>query len=80
MSAKSAIIPEFITLQEAAARTGFSVFTFRGLINEGRLPGYRLNDKPGSAIRVKRSDVAALMKPVIPAEIYADRDKPGGAA
>jgi excisionase family DNA binding protein len=77
VSAKSAIIPEFITLQEAAARTGFSVFTFRRLINEGQLPGYRLNDKPGSAIRVKRSDVDALLKPVIPSGVYADRD--GGA-
>jgi excisionase family DNA binding protein len=65
-------------LQDAATRTGFSVFTFRELVAEGRLPAYRISDKPGSAIRVKVADVDALMKPVIPVEVYADRRVSGG--
>ena len=64
------ITPDYESLQHAAARTGFSVFTFRELVNSGKLPAYRLSDKPGSAIRVKRADVDALFKPVIPDAIY----------
>ena len=64
MSAKTT--PHFISLQDAATRTGFSVFTFREKIASGELPAYRLSDKPGSAIRVKIADVDALMKPLIP--------------
>lgn len=66
-------IPEFISLQDAAARTGFSVFTFRELVAKGDLPAFRLSNKPGSAIRVRTRDVDALMKPLIPTAIYADR-------
>lgn len=65
--------PEFISLQDAATRTGFSVFTFRELIAAGELPAYRLSDKPGSSYRVRIRDVDALMKPVIPEAVYADR-------
>ncbi|WP_460355817.1 excisionase family DNA-binding protein [Mycobacterium sp. ZZG] len=70
---KATPTPEFESLRSAAARTGFSVFTFRELVASGELTGYRLSDKPGSAIRVKRSDVDAMMKPVIPAAISASR-------
>jgi len=63
----------YITLRDAAAHTGFSVFTFREKIASGELPAYRLSDKPGAAIRVKVADVDALMKPVVPTEVYADR-------
>jgi excisionase family DNA binding protein len=65
--------PVFITLKDAAARTGFSAWSIRDLVNTGKLPAYRISDKPGSAIRVKVADVDALMKPVIPAEIAAAR-------
>lgn len=71
MSTKSTPSPVFESLQDAAARTGFSVFTFREKVASGELPGYRISEKPGSAIRVKRADVDALLKPVFPAEIYA---------
>lgn len=67
--------PEYISLKDAAVRTGFSVFTFRDLVSAGKLPAYRLSDKPGSAIRVKISDVDALMQPVIPDAVYSDRAK-----
>jgi excisionase family DNA binding protein len=64
---------EFESLRNAATRTDYSVDTFRELINAGKLRAYRISDKPGSAIRVKRSDVDALMKPLLPEAIYADR-------
>lgn len=73
MRAGANTTPIFISLKDAAARTGFSVFTFRDLISEGKLPAYRLSDKPGSSFRVKLADVEALLKPVIPAEITASR-------
>ena len=60
---------EFESLRSAAARTDFSVDTFRALINSGRLAAYRLSDKPGSAIRVRCADVNALMRPLIPEAI-----------
>ncbi|OBI92876.1 DNA-binding protein [Mycobacterium asiaticum] len=65
--------PEFESLQSAARRTGFSVFTFRDKIAAGELAAYRLTEKPGSQIRVRVADVNALMKPLIPEKVYADR-------
>ncbi|MGJ6122973.1 excisionase family DNA-binding protein [Mycolicibacterium sp. Y3] len=73
MASRITPIPHFISLRDAATRTGFSVFTLRDKIASGELPAYRLSDKPGSAIRVKVADVDALMKPVIPTEIAASR-------
>lgn len=58
--------PVFESLQCAAARTGYSVYAFRDKISEGVLPAYRLNDRPGSSIRVKVADVDALLKPYVP--------------
>jgi len=69
---------EWESLQDAAARTGFSVFTFREKVASGELRAYRISDRPGAAIRVRVADVNALMRPVIPTEVYADRS--GGAA
>lgn len=73
MSARSTATPHFISLQDAAVRTGFSVFSLRDKVASGELPAYRISDKPRSAIRVKISDVDALFKPVIPPEIQAAR-------
>ena len=67
MSSKSTIIPEFISLRDAAVRTGFSVFTIREKIDHGELPAYRISDKPNSALRVRVRDVDDLMKPFTPA-------------
>ncbi|MCV7377952.1 DNA-binding protein [Mycobacterium alsense] len=64
---------DFESLQHAAERIDCSVFTLREKISAGELPAYRFSNKPGAAIRVKVADVNALMRPVIPAEIYADR-------
>ncbi len=76
MSAKksnSTTMPEFISLKDAATRTGFSVFTLREKVNSGELPAYRLSGKPGGQMRVKIIDVDALLEPVIPPSIYAER-------
>lgn len=73
MSTPTTPIPEYESLRSAAARTGYSVFTFREKIASGELAAYRLSDKPGSAMRVKVADVNALLKPVIPPEIQAAR-------
>lgn len=65
--------PIYGSLQRVAARYGYSVDTLRDLIYAGRLPAYRLSDKRRSAIRVKFSDVEALLTPVIPPEVTAAR-------
>ncbi|POX87616.1 DNA-binding protein [Mycobacterium kansasii] len=70
---RTANTPEYESLRSAAARTGYSIYTFREKIAAGELPAYRISDKPGSAMRVKVADVNALLKPVIPAEIAASR-------
>lgn len=65
--------PEFESLRDAAARIGFSVDTLRDKVASGELRAYRLSDKPGCAIRVRRADVDAMMRPVIPESVYAGR-------
>ena len=72
-AADSHMDPEFESLQRAADRTGYSVYTFRDKVAEGELKAYRLSDKPGSAIRVRVADVDALMRPLIPDEVYPER-------
>lgn len=67
------VAPAFISLREAATRTGFSVETLRDSVYRGDLPAYRLNGRPGGEMRVKIADVDALMEPVIPPAVYAER-------
>lgn len=52
---------DFINLKEAGAILGFNPHSVRRLISQGRLRGYRIGNK---AIRVRRSDVMALIEPV----------------
>jgi excisionase family DNA binding protein len=52
----------FIGCAEAAKRIGVSRWTIRQRIIAGLLPGYRTS--PTSPLRVKVSDVDALLKPV----------------
>ena len=68
-------LPEFESLKTAAARTEISVWTFRDKIASGELRAYRFSDKPGYAIRLRRADVDALMKPLLPEAIYAERQR-----
>lgn len=65
--------PDYESLKRASARTGISVWTLRDKIASGELRAYRFSDKPGAAIRIKRIDVDALFKPVIPDSVYAGR-------
>ncbi|GAA4290892.1 excisionase family DNA-binding protein [Mycobacterium paraffinicum] len=69
----AATYPDYESLKGASARTGISVWTLREKIASGELRAYRFSDKPGAAIRVRRNDVDALFKPVIPDAVYADR-------
>jgi excisionase family DNA binding protein len=66
-------VPEFESLKTAAARTEISVYTLRDKIANGELRAYRFSEKPGAAIRLRRADVDALFKPVIPDAVYAHR-------
>lgn len=54
----------FISLREAGERVGLSYWSIRGRVRDGLLPAYRTG--PNSALRVKVSDVDALLKPVAP--------------
>lgn len=54
----------YIGLSEAGQRIGVSRWTIRQRIDKGLLPGYRTS--PNSPLRVKVSDVDALLKPVVP--------------
>lgn len=78
MSARTPTPRDFESLKHAAERTDYSVFTLREKVDSGELRAYRISDKPGAAIRVRVADVNALLRPVIPIEVYADR--PGGAS
>jgi excisionase family DNA binding protein len=64
---------EYLSIKHAAERHDCSIYTIREKVDSGELPAYRLSDKPGSSIRVKVSDLDAMMTPVIPAEIQAAR-------
>lgn len=66
-------VPDWESLKSAAARTGISVYTLRDKIAAGELRAYRFSDKPGAAIRLRRTDVDAMFKPLIPDAVYADR-------
>ncbi|OBF42831.1 DNA-binding protein [Mycolicibacterium peregrinum] len=53
----------FISLREAGERVGLSYWSIRGRVRDGLLPAYRTG--PNSALRVKVSDVDALLVPVV---------------
>jgi len=61
-----------ISLQVAARIYGCTVATIRTFVAEGLLPGYRIGPR---MIRVKRSDVDALMSPV-PTRPQTDATEP----
>lgn len=54
----------FVGLREAGERVGLSYWTIRGRVRAGLLPAYRTS--PTSALRVKVSDVDALLTRVEP--------------
>lgn len=68
---KSAVSRKYHSLKDGAVYSGFSVYTLRELIYSGHLPAYRLSGKPGAELRIKLTDLDALLEPVIPPGIYA---------
>lgn len=58
--------PTFVSLREAGQRVGLSYWSIRGRVRDGLLPAYRTG--PNSAMRVKVSDVDALLVPVRPSD------------
>lgn len=54
----------FISLRAAGERVGLSYWAIRGRVRDGVLPAYRTG--PNSALRVKVSDVDALLVRVVP--------------
>lgn len=54
-------VEQYLTLQQAADVLVVHPKTIRRAISSGRLPAYRLN---GRVIRLKSSDVEALLTPV----------------
>ena len=51
----------FVSQEDAAARWGVSVDTIRRLIRQGKLTGYRLNNR---IIRVDLAEVDACFQPI----------------
>ena len=62
----------FVGLSELVNYSGYSRGYLRRLIDNGDLPAYRMAGKRGAELRVKLSDLDALMQPVIPPKVYAD--------
>lgn len=63
---KKSIARVYYRLKDGAAYSGFSVYTLRELIYSGKLPAYRLSGKPGAELRIKLSDLDALLEPYVP--------------
>ncbi|WP_247611628.1 helix-turn-helix domain-containing protein [Gordonia paraffinivorans] len=64
---------EMLSIRDLVSEYKYARHTWYEWIAEGKLPAYRLTDKPGARIRVRRADVEALLLPVIPTEVYAHR-------
>ncbi|OKH81162.1 DNA-binding protein [Mycobacterium sp. ST-F2] len=72
-TATTPIPPKYVPMNDAVRYTGVSKFTLRDKVAAGELRAYRVTDKPGSAYLFKLSDLDAMMKPIVPAEITAAR-------
>ncbi len=57
----------FVGLREAGQRIALSYWSIRGRVRDGLLPAYRTS--PTSALRVKVSDVDALLTRVEPKDV-----------
>lgn len=70
MAPTTSAATQWENVRQAAKRTGFAECTIREMIAEGRLPAYRLSNKPAARIRLKTTDVDALLQPYIPPQVY----------
>lgn len=64
MTSTAADSDRFIGLREAGERVGLSYWSIRARVRDGVLPAYRTG--PSSDLRVKISDVDALLTRVTP--------------
>lgn len=55
---------EFLKLSQVVQEFNLGYSSLRAWIDSGRLPAFRVAD--GNRLRVRRSDVEALLKPVVP--------------
>lgn len=65
--------PELLTIEQVADYYQTSKDTVRRWIREGILPAYRIGSGRG-AIRVKREDMLAILKPILPGEDEGEED------
>lgn len=63
-----------IGLVEAGKRVGLSRITIHRRIRDGQLPGYRTGTGRTSPLRVRVSDVDALLVPITPGSPAPHRD------
>jgi hypothetical protein len=70
---KSPTADTFVPLRDAAAAINYSVDSLRAKIASGELPAFQMSGRRGAEIRVKLADVYALLEPVIPPRVYAER-------
>lgn len=73
MSTTTPVPPKYVQMRDAERYTGLSKFTLREKVASGELRAYRVSEKPGSLYLFKLSDLDAMMKPIMPAEIAAAR-------
>lgn len=64
----------FISLREAGQRVGLSYWSIRARVRDGLLPAYRTSAT--SALRVKISDVDALLTRVVPRSTERQANRP----
>ncbi|MGV9746517.1 excisionase family DNA-binding protein [Rhodococcus zopfii] len=60
------------TVAEAADRLGISTDKVRTCIADGTLPAYRVGTGPRAPIRIKITDVDALLRPIAAADSTAE--------
>lgn len=60
------------TVAEAADRLGISTDKVRSSIADGTLPAYRVGAGPRAPIRIKITDVDALLRPIAAADSTAE--------
>jgi excisionase family DNA binding protein len=56
----------YISLADGSDYVGCSVRHLRRLISDGQLPAYRVGTGTSRIIRIKRTDLDALLRPVVP--------------
>ncbi|WFR71414.1 helix-turn-helix domain-containing protein [Prescottella defluvii] len=67
MAAKDSALttaPTYVSMAEAARRIGVSRVTIHKRVRDGELPAFRVGTGRGAAVRIKVSDLEALLHPI----------------